>query len=185
MAWWLAIAATALALAVESGVARAAPPLVESIIVKWHSDAARDASGDLSAADRDALLTAVQAPFSIVGQTRDGALRLELLQPLPLDAARAAVNRVRLLDKVVYANIRVVEAVGNAANAAGNDRAGATFRGAIHRQVSRRRAVERGAAQRAAAGRRGRGHRKPCGPTHRAGAGNVGRRVRRPPFPDR
>ena len=59
----------------------------------------------LSQSDLDALLNALGASFVQLGTTRDGAMRLQLTQAPSLDDARAAVNRVRLLPQVLYANL--------------------------------------------------------------------------------
>ena len=59
----------------------------------------------MSKADSDALAGSLRSQFSIVGHTRQGASVLQLQAPLPLDRARAALNRVRLLPQVVYANV--------------------------------------------------------------------------------
>ena len=95
------IAAVALgAAAVTSSVEAAPLPLavVDSLVVKLHDD---------TPANREALATSLQTPFSFAGETPDGALKLELSSPLTLTAARAAVNRARLLSQVVYANAAV------------------------------------------------------------------------------
>ena len=51
------------------------------------------------------MLNALGASFVQLGTTRDGAMRLQLTQAPSLDDARAAVNRVRLLPQVLYANL--------------------------------------------------------------------------------
>ena len=98
--------------------ARAAEPMIDSIVIKFRDGALVDPAGGLTDDEQDALFDEIQTPFSHVGYTRDGALRLQLLTPLPLDAARAAVNRVRMLPQVLYANIvRAAPAASDAAAA--------------------------------------------------------------------
>ncbi len=95
--------------------ALAAQSVIDSITVKFRDDVA-PTSAALSDASRAELYDALQMHFVQVGGTRDGAFRLELTKPVPLDDARAAVNRVRMLSQVLYANIRETEsaaAVGN------------------------------------------------------------------------
>jgi len=80
-------------------------PMIGSITVKWR-DGILPAGAPALTADAQAMLNAaLQTPIVQAGGTRDGALRLALAQPLPLDEARAAVNRVRLLPQVLYAKI--------------------------------------------------------------------------------
>lgn len=93
VAGWLAVA---LAMATQGVAAQAASQVVESIIVRLHAD---------TPADREALAAALGTAVAVSGSTRDGALQLTLQQPLTLTAARAAVNRARLLPQVVYANV--------------------------------------------------------------------------------
>ena len=112
-AGWLAAAAVAVVMATQAGVAQAASQVVESIVVKLHAD---------MPADRDALAAALGTAFSVTGSTREGALQIVLQQPLTLAAARAAVNRARLLPQVVYANVAVanVSAAREGADVAAN-----------------------------------------------------------------
>src|SRR4029450_1745381 len=86
-------------------LAYAAEPIIDSIVVKFRDGAIVDPTGGLTADEQAELFDEIQTPFSHVGYTRDGALRLRLLNPLPLDAARAVVNRVRMLPQVLYVNI--------------------------------------------------------------------------------
>jgi hypothetical protein len=71
-------------------------------VPRWR---ARPSASGLTGDEQAALLEEIHTPFSHVGYTPDGALRLQLSTAFPLDAARAAVNRVRLLPQVLYANI--------------------------------------------------------------------------------
>ncbi len=106
--------------------------MIESIVVKLHDDVAFDATAGLSAVDRAMLDAAMGAPYSHIGYTRDGALQLRLLQPLTLDMARAAVNRVRLLPQVLYTN--VVPAAPSAAGTA-NAQKSASQHPPVHRMI--------------------------------------------------
>ena len=85
--------------------ALAAGPAIDSIVVKLRDGAVVHPAGGLTNDEQAALFDEVQTPFSHIGYTRDGALQLRLSNPLPLDAARAAVNRVRMLPQVLYANV--------------------------------------------------------------------------------
>ena len=101
----LLAAAVGLPAAAALSAAVAASPMIETIVVKLRDNVAFDATAGLSAGERAALDAAMKTPFAHVGYARDGALQLQLLQPLTLDAARAAVNRTRLLPEILYANI--------------------------------------------------------------------------------
>ena len=101
----LILLALALGLASPAAPALAAQPAIDSIVIKLRDGALVDPAGGLTNDEHAALFTEVQTPFSHVGYTRDGALQLRLLNSPPLDAARAAVNRVRLLPQVLYANV--------------------------------------------------------------------------------
>ena len=95
----------AVGLGLVSAAAVAAGPAIDSIVIKLRDSAVADPAGGLTNDEQAALFAKVQTPFAHVGYTRDGALQLQLLNPLPLDAARAAVNRVRMLPQVLYANV--------------------------------------------------------------------------------
>jgi hypothetical protein len=85
--------------------ALAAEPMIGSMVIKLRDGVGVEVNAGLTSDERATLFAAVQAPFSHIGYTRDGALRLLCLNSLPLDAARAAVNRARMLPEVLYANI--------------------------------------------------------------------------------
>jgi len=97
-------AAAALFLA---GLANAAiaDALIEKLVVKWRDDAVPATVQALSAQQTKEFADALQLPFSIVGRTGDGAFQVELLTPLPVDQARTAVNRVRMLPTLLYGNL--------------------------------------------------------------------------------
>ncbi len=95
----------ALGLASLARPAHASEPMIDSIVVKFRDGALVDPAGGLTDDEQAALLDEIHTPFSHVGYARDGALRLQLSAALPLDAARAAVNRLRMLPQVLYANI--------------------------------------------------------------------------------
>ena len=80
-------------------------PTIDSIVIRLRDDVRVDPSSGLPVNERDALYGAMQIPFSQTGLTRDGAYQLQLLNPVQIDAARAAINRVRLLPQVLYANL--------------------------------------------------------------------------------
>jgi len=75
--------------------------LVASTSAAFTAESIVDSTDD----SRAALLAALQMAFEQVGSTRDGAFRLALAMPMPVDQARAAINRVRMLPQVLYANI--------------------------------------------------------------------------------
>ena len=102
IAQWLA-AAIGLVMAGVAAVAAAAAPSIDTIVVMLLSFP--DSSGAMSAVDINALAGSLRSQFSIVGHARDGAYVLQLQPPLPLDDARAALNRARLLPQVTYANV--------------------------------------------------------------------------------
>ena len=109
--WTSATLSLLILLAVALGLASSAAPVlaaeltIDSIVIKLRDGAIVDPTGGLTNDEHAVLFAKVQTPFSHVGYTRDGALRLQLLNPLPLDAARAALNRVRMLPQVLYANV--------------------------------------------------------------------------------
>ena len=102
---WLLATAFGLTAAGALAAASVATSAIDSIVVKLRDGVIPDPAAGLPASERTALSGAIKVPFSHVGYTRDGALKLQLLNPLALDAARAAVNRARLLPEVLYANV--------------------------------------------------------------------------------
>ena len=94
-----------LGLATFATASQAAGPTIDSIVVKFRDGVIVDPAAGLPASERAALSGTIRVPFSHVGYARDGAVQLQLIAALPLDAARAAVNRVRMLPQVLYANI--------------------------------------------------------------------------------
>ena len=168
----------AVAMATQAGVAQAASQVVESIIVKLHAD---------TPADREALAAALGTAFSVAGSTARGRAAIALQQPLTLAAARAAVNRVRLLPQVVYANVAV------SPRARGRRRCRERRAG---RRLARQPRVARfivkyrdpattnaAMQQRAAAGSSDRSARSPRRPARRPRARHVRWRLRRAPVP--
>ncbi|MEJ7667862.1 MAG: S8 family serine peptidase [Casimicrobiaceae bacterium] len=85
--------------------ALAANPTIESITVKWRDAVLPDSTSALPDAARAALSAALRMPFIEVGRARDGAFRLDLPGSLSIDEARAAINRLRMLPQVLYADI--------------------------------------------------------------------------------
>ncbi len=80
--------------------ALAARSTIDSITVQWREAVLPESAPALTDAARAALSAALGMPFIEVGRARDGAFRLNLPRPLPVDEARAAVNRVRMLPQV-------------------------------------------------------------------------------------
>src|ERR1700682_2187766 len=95
----------ALGLASLAVPAHATDPTIDSIVIKFRDGAIADPTGSLNGDEQAELFDEIQTPFSHVGYTRDGALRLQLSNPLPLDAARAAGNCGRMLPAGLYANV--------------------------------------------------------------------------------
>ena len=83
----------------------AAAQSVDSIVVKVRDGALPPGATALPAAMQQAVQSALGVPFAAAGRTRDGAFTLALSSPLDLDAARAALNRLRLDAGVLYANV--------------------------------------------------------------------------------
>ena len=88
-----------------SRVRRSVPARVEALVVKYRDDApASEAVAQLSFAAQSRIAQALQSGFVLTGRTSDGAYRFELHPSLSIDAARAALNRIRLDGTVLYAN---------------------------------------------------------------------------------
>jgi len=88
--------------------AAGAPKLIDAIVVKWNdvtpsTDAAPAYERQLT------LAKSMQSGFASLGRTRDGAYRFALNPPLPIDEARALLNRVRDDSSVLYANFSSVQ----------------------------------------------------------------------------
>ncbi len=78
---------------------------IDSLVVKYDAATVPAGVAALPADAEQALRIALGVPFTATGQTRDGAFRLQLADPLDLDTARAALNRVRLDATVLYAGL--------------------------------------------------------------------------------
>jgi serine protease len=85
--------------------AYAADATIDTVVVKLRDGVIANPAAGLPAGEVSSLRAAMQTTFAQTGYTRDGAVQLQLTSPLSLDAARAAVNRARLLPEVLYANI--------------------------------------------------------------------------------
>ena len=106
LALWLLIAtAASLSASATLSAAVIANAMIETVVVKLRNDIDPERATGLTQEEWNTLYGALQVPFSLTGITRDGAYRLDLLNPLPMDAARAALNRARLLPTVLYASI--------------------------------------------------------------------------------
>ncbi len=81
-----------------------AEALVDTIVVKYRDDALPPNATEVPAGDRLTLGHLRKAGFSDVGRTKDGAFRLAIDPPLPIDEARAAMNRLRLNPAILYVN---------------------------------------------------------------------------------
>ena len=94
-----------LALIAVAAPALAAESVVDTVTIKLRDTSAPSNVVALPDAVRSEISGALQMPFGEVGGTRDGAVQLRLPTPVPVDQARAAVSRVRLLPDVLYASI--------------------------------------------------------------------------------
>ncbi len=79
--------------------------MVDAITIKWNEQLVADADAPLPDNLRTALVDALRFTPILIGRTRDGAFRFELIQPLSIDEARAAINRVRMKLPVLYASV--------------------------------------------------------------------------------
>ncbi len=93
--WALAFAATVSAAGTE----------VRELVIKYRDDALAKGAVVLPPALLQRIGSALQVGFVETGRTRDGAVRLALIAPLDVDAARAALNRLRLQADVLYAAV--------------------------------------------------------------------------------
>ena len=98
------IGVTAALLAAVPAGAQDAPLSVSALLVKWRAESGAWTPA-LSAAQQDEIANALRTGFVASGVVRDGALRIELMPPLPLAQARAALNRLRLDARVLYADV--------------------------------------------------------------------------------
>ncbi len=77
---------------------------IDTVVIRMRDDTATGEAGIVPAAAMAGIVNALRAGIVDSGRTPDGALRLTLQPALAVDAARAAVNRVRMLPDVVYAD---------------------------------------------------------------------------------
>src|ERR1700690_3431600 len=96
---------------------------VGQIVVKLRPDAQVQSGTALRDTDRKAIETALGMRTYVLGVTRDGGSRLKFDLPMSLEQAQAAINRVRMLDMVLYANI-AMPATSDANVAAGGAASG-------------------------------------------------------------
>ena len=78
---------------------------IESIVIKYRDEALSPAANVLPDYEMYALASALRSGFAVTGRSRDGAFQIALNPPLPLDEARAALNRVRMDSGILYANV--------------------------------------------------------------------------------
>ncbi len=89
---------------VLAGPAAATAADVGAVVVKLDERRGPEGTSDLPASLTESLRAALGVPFAATGRARNGAFTLALATPLPIDAVRAALNRVRLDPRVLYAN---------------------------------------------------------------------------------
>jgi len=99
-------------LAAACAVGAAAPALaaggngtVDSIVVRYRDGIAESGASLAASGLAGSLRGALGFEFTVTGTTRDGALTLQLAQPMPVDDVRAALNRLREDGSVLYANV--------------------------------------------------------------------------------
>jgi serine protease len=78
---------------------------VDTIVVRFRSDAIPRDATTLPGSYATDLAAAVRANVIDSGRTRDGAFRLALDPPLPFMEARDAINRVRMRGDILYASL--------------------------------------------------------------------------------
>lgn len=88
-----------------SGGSAQAPDRVSSFLVKYRENVVADATTPLGGAVASKLAAAIAVSFRQGTATRDGAVRVLLDSPLSIDAARDAINRIRLDPEVLYASL--------------------------------------------------------------------------------
>ncbi len=102
--------------------AAAAPPddgEIGAIVVRFRDDLLPGRRSVLPEHLRNTISDAMQTAVSPPEPLRDGAVRLRLQSPLPVEIARERINRIRLDPAVVYANFDRVAAVSMPAGPAG------------------------------------------------------------------
>jgi len=92
------------ALAISSQ-ARAADGVVDAIAVRFSDAAVPEGTAALPAHLEQSLRNNLSVPFVVVGKTKDGAFLIKFGEGVDLDAARAALNAIRLDPTIVYANV--------------------------------------------------------------------------------
>lgn len=85
--------------------AAASAQAVDAIVVKVQDRLLPPGALALPDAMQQTVQSALGLPFASGGRTRDGAFKLVLPAALDQEAARAAINRIRLAPGVLYANV--------------------------------------------------------------------------------
>src|SRR4051794_1516900 len=78
---------------------------IDALVVKYRDDALAPDAGALPDYEMYALAASLRSGFALTGRTRDGGYRITLNPPLPVDEARAAVNRVRMDAGILYVSL--------------------------------------------------------------------------------
>lgn len=104
----------------------AAQSTIASVVVRYQDAVVAPDAGAPPAQQLPVLSQALGVGYRITGRTRDGAFQLVLDTPLPIDAARAALNRIRLDSAVLYANAAASAATDVTPNRTGGIAATAT-----------------------------------------------------------
>ncbi len=77
---------------------------IHTVLIRLRDDAASMAAAIMPTAALAGIANQLRTGIVESGRTADGAFRLTLVPALAVDAARAAVNRVRMLPGIVYAD---------------------------------------------------------------------------------
>ncbi|MEP7183150.1 MAG: S8 family serine peptidase [Betaproteobacteria bacterium] len=89
---------------------------IEAVVVKFRDDAVPPALVSLRPQDLDRLASRLQIGFMPLGRALDGSFRLALQPTLPVEDARAALNRLRLDPGMLWAEFARPDAVTAAAS---------------------------------------------------------------------
>ena len=93
----------ALLLAAIVGVASAAT--IDTVVIRLRDDAATADAAAMPSREMSRIANQLRTGLVESGRTRDGAFKLTFSPALSVEAARAAINRVRMLPDVVYADM--------------------------------------------------------------------------------
>ncbi len=79
--------------------------MIESVVIRLRDDAAATDATTMPSREMSRIANQLRTGLVESGRTRDGAFKLTFSPALSVEAARAAINRVRMLPDVVYADM--------------------------------------------------------------------------------